>query len=83
MLLATHSPDHETSILVGIGKTITRSIVDTYAAGKSFKTLEIQADGDELELILSKCKNLPFVTDKRVMTWTGDFAQFIADNVIF
>lgn len=36
----------------------------------------VQADGDELELILECFKNLP-IANTRVMTWYGDHAKFI------
>ena len=39
---------------------------------------EVQADGDELELI-SSWKNLPN-TGKRVQRWHGDHAKFIVGN---
>jgi hypothetical protein len=44
----------------------------------------VQADGDELEHILSNFKNLPAVapTYKRVVRWWGNDAKFIASNII-
>lgn len=44
--------------------------------------LEIQADGDELRIILSQCQNLPR-TSHPVQFWHGDLAKFIAANVNF
>lgn len=38
---------------------------------------EIQADGDELDLILQMCQNLP-LHKGRVISWYGDHAKFIA-----
>ena len=40
----------------------------------------VQADGDELNLILDKVKNLP-QTNNRVQIWYGDHAKFICANV--
>lgn len=42
---------------------------------------EVQADGDELEYIFNNFRGLPLSNKKRVQTWRGDFAQFIADNL--
>lgn len=41
---------------------------------------EVQADCDELELILTKCKNIPY-HNGRVQNWYGDHAKFIAKAV--
>lgn len=38
----------------------------------------IQADGDELELILSRFKNLPYTYS--TCRWHGEMARFIAVN---
>jgi hypothetical protein len=40
----------------------------------------IVADGDELEFILERTKNLPSANTS-VVTWRGDLAKFIMDNV--
>jgi hypothetical protein len=45
--------------------------------------VEIQADGDELELVQALCKNLRNINDcARVKRWFGDEAKFIAANVL-
>jgi hypothetical protein len=41
----------------------------------------IQADGDELDLILRFFKNLPWRENRRVLRWPGDLARFIAFNM--
>jgi hypothetical protein len=40
----------------------------------------ISADGDELEKILTTCKNIP-TTDERECWWFGDMAKFIAKAI--
>lgn len=40
----------------------------------------IQADGDELDYILTQFNNIP-TTKRRVQTWTSDFARFIGANL--
>jgi len=40
----------------------------------------IQANGDELELILSSFKNLPY-SNQPVVKWYGDMAKFIMANI--
>lgn len=40
----------------------------------------IQADGDELDYILSNFSNIP-KTNKKLQVWTGDFANFIWQNL--
>lgn len=42
---------------------------------------EVQADGAELELILYKFQNLPWVRAKSVQRWYGDLAKFIVGNL--
>ena len=42
----------------------------------------IQADGDELETIRAQCTGLPMPVGNTA-TWTGVFAEFIANNVRF
>ena len=41
---------------------------------------EIYADGDELQLILSRLKNIPHGHSST--TWRGEWAAFIAENLI-
>ena len=43
---------------------------------------KLQADGDELVLILTKIQNIPLAPGKNVMVWSGDIAQFIFDNAL-
>lgn len=43
---------------------------------------QVQADGDELDLILSKAKNLPH-TSERVQNWHGDHAKWIISNILY
>jgi hypothetical protein len=42
--------------------------------------INVQADGDELEHVLANCNNIP-TTNRRVQTWSGDFARFISANL--
>lgn len=39
----------------------------------------LQADGDELEFIIARFKNIPYCFG--ICTWRGDMAQFIYDNL--
>lgn len=39
----------------------------------------LQADGNELDLIIKQFGNLPFCF--RICTWRGEMAQFIYDNL--
>ena len=41
------------------------------------RTVEIQADGHELELILNICDGIPVAKNARIMNWYGDHAKFI------
>jgi hypothetical protein len=43
--------------------------------------VDIQADGDELQAVYRQFRNLPEAPYNRVVTWTGDFARFIALNL--
>jgi hypothetical protein len=43
---------------------------------------KLQADGDELILILTKVQNIPLAPNRRVVVWSGDTAQFIYDNAL-
>lgn len=45
------------------------------------KVLEIQADGDELEVIYDSFANLPRPTKQRVVRWFGETAAFIVHNL--
>ena len=47
------------------------------------EVVAVQADGDELEFVLSNFGNLPrtLPVDRRVMRWYGDHAKFIAGNL--
>ncbi len=42
----------------------------------------VQLDGDELSYVLQRCENLPVARLKRVVTYPGDFAKFIVENVL-
>lgn len=41
----------------------------------------VTADGDELVHIRMSFENLPSVPGRMVVTYSGDFAQFIVDNL--
>lgn len=43
---------------------------------------KLQADGDELMMILAKIQNIPLASHNRVVVWSGDIAQFIYDNAL-
>ena len=43
-------------------------------------TMEVQADGHELEAIKNQINGIPFSTH-RVQRWYGDYAHFIASNL--
>lgn len=83
MLIVTHSSTinsndkMQNEFSLGEGKTITQQI------GFSTKVLRIQVNGDECRYILTICNNLPYIHNSNQHIWTGDFAQFIADNVVF
>jgi len=45
---------------------------------------EVQADGDELEYVLKRFRDLPHILDgnnARIQYWYGDNARFIAGNL--
>ena len=42
--------------------------------------IEVQADSDELDFIAVKFQNIP-MAKQAVVTWKGDMAQFIYDNL--
>ncbi len=44
--------------------------------------IEVQADMDELDAIKAQFSNLPIPHGQRVVTWKGDMAQFIYDNLL-
>lgn len=41
----------------------------------------IQADGDELEFLETNFYGIPFVSKKNIVTWRGEMAEFIFDNL--
>lgn len=43
--------------------------------------LTVQADEDELAIILYQIKGIP-TSERRVQKWRGDAARFIVDNLI-
>lgn len=45
------------------------------------EVVEVQAYGDELTRIEKVFIGLPLAPKKRVVTWTGDYARFIAGNL--
>lgn len=45
------------------------------------KVVEIQAYGDELELIIKRFNNIPTPTNCRIVNWFGDTAKFIVSNL--
>jgi hypothetical protein len=49
---------------------------------EDLEVTKLQADGDELMLILTKVQNIPLAPNKRVVSWSGDIAQFIYDNAL-
>lgn len=46
------------------------------------QVVEVQADGEELEMILLRQENLPVPNRGRVMRWFGDHAKFIVANLL-
>lgn len=57
--------------------------VEFYPEPESSKTVHIhlQADGDELELIINVLDNIPASTNP-VVVWRNDMARFVMDNCI-
>jgi len=43
--------------------------------------IEVQADMDELDAIKAQFSNLPTPHGKSVVSWKGEMAQFIYDNL--
>jgi hypothetical protein len=41
----------------------------------------VWADGHELDYICANFQNVPFRHDQRVVTWRGEMAQFIVENL--
>lgn len=65
------------------GKTLASGHIGTFDSDIFIQSVDlVQADGDELGVILAQCRNLPFTT-KRVHRWYGDHAKFIVYNVDF
>jgi len=59
-----------------------RRLVRLLGGGVELKHVtQAQADGDELEHIKANFTGLPMHNTRRVQTWFGDHAQFIADNL--
>lgn len=49
---------------------------------KNLNHLEyISVDGDELDHIKTKFTNLPMANHKRVVSWRGELARFIVENL--
>ena len=61
----------------------TTAYVLTYHVGEVIhpegEVIEIQADGDELNHIYDNFKGIPW-SNRRVVIWRGNVAQFIIDN---
>lgn len=45
------------------------------------EVVEVQADGDELEYVINRFKNIPYPSHQRVVKWHGDLAKLIANNL--
>jgi hypothetical protein len=43
--------------------------------------IKVEADGAELQLVLSTFNHLPIKYRQSKMIWRGDFAAFIVDNI--
>jgi len=41
----------------------------------------VWADGHELDYICANFQNVPFRHDQRVVTWRGEMARFIVENL--
>jgi hypothetical protein len=48
---------------------------------KDYFIVFVQADGDELSLILNSFLGLPRHNDHKLQIWHGDFARFILANL--
>lgn len=59
-----------------VGETAPRDLIDD----DSVQILDIYADGHELQYVKDMFHNIPY-TNKRGVTWRGDFARFIFDNM--
>lgn len=59
-----------------------KGLPDDYDYEPFDDVVEIQADGHELEYIRARFNNLPDCPNARVVTWTGDFAQFIYNHLV-
>jgi hypothetical protein len=67
----------ETNLHTGHGRI---RALDGGRAFRSANSIEVQADGDELESVRSQFSNIPMSTG-RVVLWTGCTARFIVDNI--
>lgn len=54
-------------------KPATQSVFET--------VVSVQADGDELKFIAIDFRNIVIPTHKSLVTWNGEMAQFIYDNL--
>jgi len=62
-------------------KGIAKKVADMITANADLQTrLEVQADGDEMEFISEKFRNLPF-SESLIQIWYGDHARFIIGNM--
>ena len=69
---------HKTTVNWHIGEPRPRHL--SIAAEE--RCILLQANGDELEHILSNFQNIPSTTMHDVVVWTGDMADFIYNNLV-
>lgn len=84
-------------IILTEGKTIAEEFNDRDIVSKPVTC--VAASDDDLDIILSQCVGIPYVTNKskrrssgnviliakhsNIVIWTGVHAEFIANNVVF
>lgn len=56
------------------------SALRNFLQQRRFQVTKIYADGDELQLILSRLNNIPH--GHHSTKWKGEWARFIAENLI-
>lgn len=80
LYIVAREPREESTFQWHVGEKVNGNLIAKIETG-TFRVVEIQADGHELQYIRDNFRNLPDAINQRVISWKGELAQFIFDHL--
>lgn len=80
LYIVAREPREESTFQWHVGEKVNGNLIAKIETG-TFRVVEIQADGHELQYIRDNFRNLPDCPYLKLVTWKGNWAQFIFDHL--